>query len=175
MKCSGLGMGNMRKYIVIIVSFFILICHLNFGQVADDNIWRKVLKTQIVGKEFVFGKWTKGGNTETHLKYLGGVKTKSGYTYKIVTSAWIWGHAHRATSRVLVFDGNNKYIGDYHLNMIYDLPNKLENGNLIFNNSGPDCDAKISTVIDFKNGLPKEFFRKCKGDDGDIYTFAKNR
>lgn len=162
----------MRKY--IIVSIFLLVYELSFGQVADNNIWRQVLKTQIIGKEFAFGKWTKGGNTETHLKYLGRVKTNSGHTYKIITSFWIWGLSHRATSRIVIFNGDNKYIGDYYLSTIYDLPDKLENGNLIFNNSGPDCDSKISTIIDLKNGLPKEFFRKCKGEYGDIYTFAKN-
>ncbi|HEU5289629.1 MAG TPA: hypothetical protein VFU05_03235, partial [Cyclobacteriaceae bacterium] len=53
-----------------------------------------------------------------------------------------------------------------------DLPTKLENENLVFNNVNEECDKRLATTINLKNGLPKQFFRKCKGEYGDIYSFS---
>ncbi|GGD44460.1 hypothetical protein GCM10011514_05560 [Emticicia aquatilis] len=141
------------------------------GQVNDENIRQKVLKKGIVDSLFIFGKWTETGQTETHLKYLGQVTTKRGRTFKIVNSIWFWGLSHRATSRILVFNVRNQYVGNYYLTMTYDLPTKLKNGKLIFNNTDTNCDKKKSTIINLKNGIPKQFFRKCKDKYGDICTF----
>jgi hypothetical protein len=144
------------------------------GQVNDQKIRLQVLEKGIVDSLFVFGKWAKNGQTETHLKYLGEVSTKSRKTYKLVNSIWFWGLSHRATSRILVFSEHNQYIGGYYLTTVDDLPTKLENGNLTFHNTNGDCDKKLVTVIDLKKGLPKHFFRKCKGEFGDIYTFGSD-
>jgi len=67
------------------------------GQVNDQNIRLQVLQKSIIDSEFVFGNWEKKGQTETHLKYLGQVTTKSGKTFKIVNSIFIWGLSQRAT------------------------------------------------------------------------------
>lgn len=144
------------------------------GQVNDENIRQKVLKKGIVDSLFIFGKWTEKGQTETYLKYLGRVTTKRGMTFKIVNSICFWGLSHRATSRILIFNDKNQYVGNYYLTMTYDLPTKLKNGKLIFNNTDPDCDKKKSTTISLKNGIPKQFFRKCKDKYGDIYTFESD-
>ena len=84
---------------------------------------------------------------------------------------WFWGLSHRATSRILVFNGNNQYLGNYYVTVTSDLPTKMENGTLIFKNTDEDCDKKLTTIVNLKNGLPKQFFRKCKGKYGDIYSF----
>jgi hypothetical protein len=55
--------------------------------------------------------------------------------------------------------------------MTTDLPTKMENGCLIFKNTDENCDKNLTTIIDLRNGLPKKFFRKCKGNYGDIYSF----
>lgn len=68
-----------------------LIPFLSKTQVNDGNIRLKVLRKNIIGKEFIFGKWNVKGGTETHLKYLGQVKTSTGKIYKIMNSVWIWG------------------------------------------------------------------------------------
>jgi hypothetical protein len=141
------------------------------GQVSDKVIRQKVLQKAIVDSSFVFGKWTEKGGTETHLKYLGQVTTKHGHTFKILNSSWFWGLSHRATSRILVFNDKNKYIGNYPLTLTTDLPTKMENGKLIFKNTDEDCDKNLETMVDLRNGLPRQFFRKCKGKDGDIYSF----
>ena len=141
------------------------------GQVHDQKIRRQVLEKGIVDSVFIFGKWTKNGQTETHLKYLGHVTTRSGQTYKILNSTWFWGLSHRATSRVLVFNEKNQYVGNYYLSLTQDLPTTLENGNLIFKNTDEDCDRKLITVVNLKKGLPKHLFRKCKDKFGDGYSF----
>jgi hypothetical protein len=130
-----------------------------------------VLKKGIVNKLFVFGKWTEQGGTETHLKYLGEITTKDGRTFKVMNYCWFWGLSKRATSRILVYNGRNQYVGNYGLTMTYDLPDKLQDGKLIFTNKdNEDCDRSLVTRLDLNHGLPKEFFLKCKGDHGDIYT-----
>lgn len=152
----------------------IFACTIASGQLNDQNSRQDVLKKGIADTTFIFGKWTKQGNTETHLRYLGQVETKDGRIFKIMTSIWIWGLAQRATSRILVFNGKNKYVGNYYMAIVSDLPTKLSNGKLIFKNEGEDCDKNIETVIDLRNGLPKQFFRKCQGESGDIYTFESD-
>jgi len=143
------------------------------GQVNDASIRQYVLQKAIVDSTFIFGKWTENGGTETHLKYLGQLTTVHGQTFKILNSTNFWGLSHRATSRILVFNDQNKYVGNYHVTMITDLPTKLENGKFIFKNIAEDCDKNLSTEIDLKKGLPKQFFRKCKSKYGDIYSFEK--
>ena len=156
-------------------TFLILI--LNFvtiyssGQVNDQKIRQQVLEKDVVDSLFIFGRWTEHGGTETHLKYLGQVTNKKGLTFKVVISSWVWGLSHRATSRILIFNNKNQYVGEYYVTTVYDLPTKLQNGNLIFKNTDDDCDKKLLTVVSLNNGLPKKFFRKCKDKFGDIYSF----
>jgi hypothetical protein len=143
------------------------------GQTNDNEIRRQVLEKNVVDSLFVFGKWTKDGDTETHLKYLGQVKTIDGKTYKIMNSVWFWGLSHRATNRILIFDEKNQYVGNYSLKMTYDLPDKLENGKLVFSNKKKEnCDKEIITAIDFSKGIPKEIFMKCEGETGELYVFT---
>ncbi len=152
---------------------FLVIPVLARSQVNDDFIRQKVLQIGIVDSEFVFGKWNDKGGTETHLRYLGQIITKRGKRFKIMNSVWLWGLSSRATSRILVFDAQNRYIGSYYVGMTYDLPDKLSNGKLIFRNTKRgDCDKKLITIVNLNNGLPKQFLLKCKGDFGDIYTFG---
>ncbi|MBF4514730.1 hypothetical protein IRZ71_00150 [Flavobacterium sp. ANB] len=157
--------------------FFIFILigipEIGISQINDENIRVKVLHKNVIGKEFVFGKCDEKAKTETHLTYLGRIKTKKGKTYKLMNSAWIWG-SHRATNRILIFNGNNQYLGNYAVTMTSDLPTELNNGILVFRNTDSECDKKVASRISFKNGLPKEFFRKCNNEYGDIYSFDGN-
>jgi hypothetical protein len=161
---------NIFRLFFSALTFFILSLSLT-GQVNDRSIRQDVLKKGIVNKLFVFGKWKEKGETETHLKYLGKVTTKAGRTLKIMNYCFFWGLSKRATSRILIFNDRNQYVGNYGLTMTYDLPDKLEKGRLIFTNKGnEDCDKDLITSVNFKNGLPRQFFLKCKGEYGDIYS-----
>jgi hypothetical protein len=141
------------------------------AQVSAQKIRQKVLEKAIIDSTFIFGKWTKEGGTETYLTYLGQVTTKHRQTFKILNSSWVWGLAYHATSNILVFNDRNQYVGNYYVTTVTDLPTKMENGKLIFETTDKDCDKNLTTVLDLKNGLPKKFFRKCKGKYGDMYSF----
>ncbi|MGO4707945.1 hypothetical protein AB4Y90_02280 [Chryseobacterium sp. 2TAF14] len=154
-----------------IIAFLTAFHQFAKAQINDDNIRLKTLQKSNIGKKYVYGKWNEKGGMETHLTYLGNVKTKKGETYKIMNYTWLWGLSKRATNRILVFNDLNQYIGEYNVTMTSELPQKLKNGILIFENQNNDCDQKVSSKINFKNGIPKEFFRKCKNGYGDTYTF----
>src|SRR5690554_2363334 len=158
----------MKKILTIISLLFFLVAK---SQTNDKNIREIVLKKNLIGKEFVFGKWNENGETETHLTYLGKVKSKKGKTYKIMNYTWIWGQSGRATNRILIFNEKNQYLGNYYVTLDTYLPTKLENGILIFKNLDDDCDKNTSSKVNLKNGLPKQFFRECKNGYGNIYVF----
>ena len=163
-----------RRILTIILAFTLAVFTAS-GQVNEVNNRQKVLEKGIVDSLFIFGKWKDPRKTETHLKYLGQVTTKSGRTFKIVNSIWFWGLSHRATSRILVFNDKNQYVGNYKLGMTFDLPDKLENGELIFTNfDNKECDSESTTKVDFVKGLPKVIFIKCKGKYGDSYKFSSD-
>ena len=145
-----------------------------FVQDNDTNMRQQVLDKGIIDSVFVFGKWTKESQTETQLKYLGKVTTKAGQTFKIMNSIWLWGLSERATSRILIFNFKNQYVGNYYLSNRDQLPTILRNGKLIFTNLSEDCDKKVITTINLNNGLPKQFFRKCKDKFGDIFSFESD-
>jgi len=159
-----------------IFSILIFIFSINsFAQVNDSLIRMQVLNKGIVDSIFIYGKWTKDGGTQTELKYLGLITTDSGKVYKIVNSSWIFGFAERATNRILIFDDENRYIGNYGLFTKSDLPDKLINNQLIFTNSDNNgCDKLLITKIDLSQGLPKHIFIKCNGLDGDLFVFSIN-
>lgn len=141
------------------------------AQVNDHTIRQRVLERSVIDSTFVFGKWTATGGTETQLRYLGEVKTNSNKTFKVMNSIWIWGDSEHATNRILIFNGKNQYMGEYYISTTDDMPTKLRNGVLIFENIVADCDKNLITEIDLTRGLPVRFFRKCKGEFGDLYNF----
>lgn len=143
------------------------------GQINDNSIRKQVLKGYKVDSLFVFGRWTINGGTETHLKYLGQVITSKGQIFKIMNFCWFWGLSRRATSRILIFNGKNQYVGNYCLGMTNDLPDKLENGILIFTNTDNEgCDKSLVTKVDLTKGLPEHIFLRCEGENGDLYSFS---
>lgn len=161
------------KHIFSLYLILLLVNYNLFGQANDDSIRQIVLKNNIIDSLYVFGQWSETDGTETHLKYLGLIKSKE-QNFKIMTSSWFWGLSKRATSRILIFDEKNEYIGNYYVGMTYDLPEKIENNQLIFFHSKTDeCDKEKVTRLSFDNGVPNEFFLECKNGYGDIYLFDK--
>ena len=164
----GVSLFQSRLGILII---FCLVFIQSFGQFNDNDIRLKVLKLKKVGKEYRF--LNPKDSTNTYLKYLGELKSVNGSIYKIVTSVWIWGISNRATNRILIYNIDNKYIGNYKVSGCEDLPEKINNNKIVFTNAiHNDCDSKLNTLISFSKGIPKEIFLKCKGKMGTIYSFS---
>ena len=158
----------------ISISLILLFGSLNlFGQVNDDSLRQIVLNNNVTDSLYIFGQWNATDGTETHLRYLGTIRSSEG-KYKIMTSSWLWGLSKRATSRILVFNEKNGYIGNYYVGMTYDLPEKIEDNQIVFLHSKTDqCDKERITRLSFENGIPEEFFLECKDGYGDIYSFDK--
>jgi hypothetical protein len=136
---------QMKKYYILLISF---LTGLVFSQ-TDYQARQLVLSQDQVDSLFIFGKWNKNGGTETHIKYLGSVQTNDGRTFKVLNYTWHWGLSHRATTRILFYNEKNQYLGNYYLDVVEYLPQKLENGILIF-----VMNNRQKTEIDLKRGLP---------------------
>lgn len=160
------------KIIILLALFMILKCEFVSSK-STNQLDRAlfVLERNQINKTFIFGKWTQDGGMEKRYKYLGKIITNRGKTYKILNSLWIWGLSGRSTSRILIYNQSNKYIGNYYLKMDYNLPHCIIGKRLIFINSDKECDEKLKTEIDFRFGLPKQIFIKCKEDYGDVAIF----
>ena len=78
----------MRTFSITLFLTLSLTIGLKFAnrQVNDQNIRIEVLEKGIIDSEFVFGNWEKKEQTETHLKYLGQVTTRSGRTSRSLTA-----------------------------------------------------------------------------------------
>lgn len=155
----------------ILLAFFSLLFSVAFGQVSPNRDRQTVLRHNIVGKTYAFDRSKKDNYNRVEITYLGKVKTRDGRIFKILNSRWYWGSTPRATFRIVIYNDKNQYIGNYY--MTRDLPSKIENNALLFENNEKDsCNSNISTRISFKNGLPKEFFLECKNKMGDFYSFG---
>ena len=145
-----------------------------YSQYSENEKWQIVLNKNILDSNFIFNQTKKDIYNETQLTYLGLISTDDKKKYKLLKSCWLWGLSKRATGRVIIFNSQNQYIGEYYVGSLYDLPDKLVDNSLIFTNSNGNngCDSKLKTVISFKKGIPKKIFIRCKNEFGNIYTFS---
>jgi hypothetical protein len=159
-----------------IFSLFFLVVSSSrlFGQVDDSRIRQIMLRNNNTDSIYKFQN--RKDSSETYLHYLGILKSRNGRAYKIMTSCWRWGlDLHRATNRILIFNSRNQYLGNYYVTTTDDLPAEIKANKLIFSNPhNSDCDPNIYTAVSFTDGIPKRFFRKCKGQYGDIYCFGND-
>ncbi|TXG39475.1 hypothetical protein [Seonamhaeicola maritimus] len=157
---------------LIIVLFGLGFCAPCFGQIHDEKFRLAVLMHNVKEQSFVFGEWEANtNNTETHLNYLGEIKTNDNEEYRIMTSSWFWGPTKKVTNQILVFDQSYNLIGNYYLNTKCELPTKIDDNKLIFKPAEcTDCDYAI-TKVDFYEGIPKNFYLGCKPGLGNIYSF----
>ncbi|UPT68183.1 MAG: hypothetical protein M0D57_05890 [Sphingobacteriales bacterium JAD_PAG50586_3] len=136
---------------------------------------QKVLSHNVQDTTFVFDTSTIRGKAKDYnivnLTYLGKVTTRKGYTFKILTCLWEWNISQRATSRIVVYNDKNQYVGNYYMYSTCELPGKMTNGVLLFNIECDDCAKGTRFKLDLKKGLPQKFFLPCKGNYGDFYTF----
>mgnify|MGYP000639000528 CR=1 FL=1 len=158
-----------------LLAMLIFSFNFSFSQLDHRKVFKLVLEGDVVGKEYSFVQ--RDGNTDDSLVLvlLGEVKTDKGRLLKVLTSRWYWGLSTRATSRIILFNQKNEYLGDYCLTMTSDIPDKIEDNPLVFvNEQGNDCTPDLVTNISFKKGIPKRFFLPCKEKSGDIYSFEQN-
>lgn len=112
------------------------------------------------------GAWEDGFSEET-FTYIGEVRTKAGKTYRIGYLSTVWGEACRATSRLYIFDGDDRPLGHYD-GVIMD-PRKvaISGAELKFR-----FDPKDGNTLDLGNGPPEQAW--LDGDNED-WTPAKGQ
>lgn len=150
--------------------FSLCLCFTSFGQSRGNNIRSEVLLKNIAGKKYVFDYSKKKDHDETQLTYLGILKAIDGRQYKVMSYCWIWGISKRATNRILIYSAQNKYLGDYYLTTIDELPTKIESNQLIFKVKDDSSSKVTITRISFKKGIPKSIYLK----EDNIYPFETN-
>lgn len=150
---------------------------INSVKTFDDlkQLRLKVIKDSVIGKKFYFDFTKIDGCNKTFISYLGQIKTIKDKNYKILTCFYVHGQSCRGTSRIVIYDLDNKYIGNYYVTMPSDLPDTIINNNLVYLKPNSDCNFRKGAKISFKNGLPKSFFIPCdKADSGDLYSFLND-
>src|SRR5258705_2320721 len=148
------------KYRVLL--FLLCITHKPVcGQVNPNKERQVVLRGNKIGKVYVFDRSKQKNYDRTEIIYLGKICTNDGRKFRILISRWYWGLSPRSTSRIVVYNDKNQYLGNYYVTMTYDLPDKIENNALVFSNhDNNECDPTLKTIVSFKNGLPNQFFLK---------------
>ena len=173
----------MYKAILILVSIFLILnsCSnkneewkiekINSVEVNEkfELLYSKLINEKNPNKEYILGNWNEN-KFQQNFKYLGSVKTKKNENIDIITLKLYVGEiTKRGNGRIFIADKQG-ILGSYYISNINDLPQKMEKGILIFENKNNHCD-QIDTRIDFTTGIPDKIFRKCNGNQGDLYEF----
>ena len=124
----------------IVTYLFILILFSSFNpQTENENLFEKlktlhlkVLQQNIIGKEFQYDLVINDRCNKTKIKYLGSVTTNRNKQYKILSSFFVHGNSCRGTTRIVIYNISNQYIGNYKLWMPDEIPDTLLNNDLVF-------------------------------------------
>jgi hypothetical protein len=125
------------------------------------------------GKVYVVDLTHRDWCNKTRVSYLGVVHTRQGRSYKILTSFFVFSASAtcHGTSRIKIFDMQNRYIGEYNVGMADVLPDILKKNQLLYLKNTEGCNMRKTRSIDLSHGLPKHFFLPCSKNGGDQYTF----
>ena len=131
---------------------------------AIDDLHIEVLEKDSVGVTFIYDLTGKDNCNDSELTYLGIVKTNGKKEYKLLSSFWVRDGANtcRGNSKLMIYDTNNVFIGLYYFDMPYQLPDELDDNELVYYANESNCDNKGEIRISFENGLPKKFYT-CGG------------
>jgi hypothetical protein len=148
--------------ITLAVIFFVSSFQKSIKHVDSFDTLKKlrlnVLKANSIGKDFEYDLTGQKGCNKTKLTYLGIVTTKKLKKYKLLNSFWVTGYSCRGISRLIIYDANNVYLGNYKFDMPYELPDEVINNEIVYNSSHEDCKKRKGMKISFKSGLPKSFY-----------------
>lgn len=161
MDCNSFY-SSLRLLLILLVTLF-LFTSFQKSFTYDDSFHSltklrlAVLKENSVGKVFEFDLTKQDGCNKTKLTYLGIVTTNNHKKYKLLNSFWVTGTSCRGISRLVIYDTNNIYVGNYKMDMPYQLPDELVNNEIAYKTDHDDCKNRKGTNISFKSGLPKSF------------------
>lgn len=169
--------------IIRITGLLIFLTGMVFGQPSEDpysytalkRFRQKALKENFIGKKYYYDLTHVKGCNPTCIRYLGPLETNRGNQYKILTSFYVHGSSCRGSSRIVIYDLHNRYLGNYYVTLPDDLPDTIINNKLVYTDGSPDCEFRKGKSISFEKGLPKIIFIPCKASDqGDSYLFSND-
>lgn len=172
----------MRNHSIQLIILLILVSttHTAFANFNDDEEYIKLIKLERkalsngIGKTYISDLTGRKDCNKTRVKYLGIVQTKRGKQYKILSSFFVFSAAAtcHGTSRIKIFDLQNRYIGEYNMGMPEALPNVVNNNRLVFPQSKDSCTPRKKLSINFSNGIPKALIIPCSKSGGEIGYFS---
>ncbi len=172
----------LSKMIRNIIIFILLFPPIHsFKSVANDDteyirllkLEHKALKNS-AGYVNLYDLTGRKDCNKTRIKYLGIIHTNKGKSYKILTSFFVFRTAAscHGTSRIKIFDLQNRFIGEYNVGMPEALPDFLKDNKLVFSKTLDNCNPRRRLSINFRNGLPKILRIPCSKTEGDIAGFS---
>jgi len=168
--------------IYIVFGILVLITGCRNNQISEPAIdfyekCRKlVLSENVIGQEYIFEKIQKEELNKIHITYLGYIITKDGDSLKILNSVNYFNPISPRAHGAFYLYQKDKLLGSYYVGGTADVPNRIENNNLVFDYYDEDCNQ--TTIINFSDSIPQQIFVKCTENNetilGDVYSFSPN-
>lgn len=171
----------MMMHILQLFMVFFVIGKL-LGQPFDDSLdphfeleklRQTILEENTVGKKYSFD-FT--GNEDCNLSsmiYLGELTTEEGVRYKVLTSFFVHGQSCRGTSRIVIYNSDHAYLGNYYVSLPEELPIKIRNNELVFLRAGNTGKYRRRGKITFTEGTPAAItFSNGQSEHEEGYFFS---
>ncbi len=130
-------------------------CSNSIGYNFDiEDHWQYVLDYNNPDSTYTYYERDEGIH---NLRYIGALNIGK-EKIKVLTHAFIT-NRQRGISRIHLFTSNNKYLGNYKLDMIDELPVSIESNGLVFKKDGDSCNVLINET------LPKILHVDCFDSD----------
>ncbi len=145
----------MRLTSVVILTLFLV--NAAFAQRTSAELRKLVLEQNVVDSTYTFDRSYPPDLDIIQLTLLGDIKLSNDQSVKILNSAWTWGADTTTTSRIIILDQDNNFLGDYNFYGFDKLPKRISNENLIFSYVNEETGVSKDTSINFRDGPPKVF------------------
>ena len=167
----------MKETVSMLCIFFLFIsCKNQDNKVIQkdfsDKIQELVLSENKIGQEYFFKILLRDQVLEYKIVYLGDIENNKEGNLKFIVSTIYSGNyedSKRANSRVFIYTKNNDKKGYYYIGGVLKAPLEIKESDLYLPIQNSNCDE--STMISFKDSIPKEIFINCTKAGGDFYNF----
>lgn len=135
----------------------------------------EVLRAGVIGQANYFDFTDNDSCNKTCIKYLGQVRTSKNRTYEVLTCFNVSGTSCRGSSRIVVYNSDNEYLGNYWVPLPSYLPDTIIDNSLAFSIPDPDCVNRTASTISFKNGLPRIITIHCsEAESEEQFLFSSD-
>lgn len=114
----------------------------------------KILEENTVGKKYYFDFTGNKDCNQSFMCYLGEIANDEGVRYKVLTSFYVHGQSCRGTSRIVIYNSDHVYLGNYYVSLPKELPKKIRHNELVFARTGSTGNHRRQGRIAFTEGTP---------------------